>query len=153
VQNAQASRFKLEFSFVPKRRVFVVTKRVGIFAHVIVEAAHALDLAVRHTRAHQQRAMLSILKPAVKMARLPVVNKHFRVFCFIAQRLRETAMIFVCVSEHDATQIRNAKACLTQTCPERFNRFFRLRPGVDDRQRIFSDQIDVYRANVERRGQ
>src|ERR1044072_6812362 len=97
--------------------------------------------------------MLFVLKTAVTMPRLPVVNKHFRILCCVTQRLGETTMIFVCVSEYDAAQIRNEKTCLTQAGAQRFDRLFRLRPGIDDRQRIFSDQVDVYRANVERRRQ
>ena len=62
-------------------------------------------------------------------------------------------MIFVCVSEYDAAEIGNEKTRLAQTGAQRLDRFFRLRSGIDDRQRIFSDQIDVYRTNIKRRGQ
>ena len=86
------------------------------------------------------------------MPSLPVVNKHFGVLCFVANRLRESTMIFVCVSEYDAPEIGNEKTRVAQTRAQRFDRLFRLRTRVDDRQRIFSDQIDVDRADIERRG-
>ncbi len=59
--------------------------------------------------------MLFVFETAVTMARLPVVNKDFRVLCFVAQRPCESAMIFVCVSEYDAAEIGNEKAGVAQT--------------------------------------
>jgi hypothetical protein len=87
------------------------------------------------------------------MARLPIVNKHFRVLRFVAQRSRESAVIFVCVREYDAAEVGNEETGFAQSFSQRFNRLFRLRSGVDDRQRIFGDQVDVYRTDVERRWQ
>ncbi len=96
--------------------------------------------------------MLFIFETAVTMTSLPIVNKHFRILRFVAQRSRESAMIFVCVREHDATEVGNEKAGVAQTRAQCFDRLFRLRSRVDDRQRIFSDQVDVNRTDVERRG-
>ena len=59
-------------------------------------------------------------------------------------------MIFVCVREYDATEVGNEKTRVAQTCAQRFDRLFGLRSGVDDRQRIFGDQVDVHRTDVER---
>ena len=95
--------------------------------------------------------MFFVLKTTVTMPGLPVVNKHLGVLCFITQRLCESTMIFVCVSENDTAEIGNAKACVAQTRTQRLDRFFRLWSGINNRQRIFSDQIDVYRTDVERR--
>src|SRR5688500_19429003 len=94
--------------------------------------------------------MFVILKPAVTMARYPVVYKHFRVLRFVAQRLRQSAMIFVGVSQYDATEIGNEEAGGAQAGAQCVDRCFRLRSGVDDRDRIFGDQVDVKRTNVER---
>jgi hypothetical protein len=62
-------------------------------------------------------------------------------------------MIFVRVSEHDAAKIGN------ETRPaQTFAQALRLASfvfgaGIDDRHRIFGDQVDVDRANVEGRWQ
>src|SRR5215213_10740572 len=97
--------------------------------------------------------MLFVLEATVTVARLPVVHKDFRVLCFIAERPGESAVIFVGVREYDATQIRNEKTGFAQSRTQRLDRFFRLWSSVDDRQRIFSDHVDVYWTDVERRGQ
>ena len=95
--------------------------------------------------------MLFVFETAVAMASLPVVNKHFRILRFIAQRSREPAVIFVCVRENDAAEVGNEEAGFAQPRTQRLDRLFRLRSRVDDRQRIFGDQVDVYRTDVERR--
>jgi hypothetical protein len=59
-------------------------------------------------------------------------------------------MVFVCVSENDATQIGNEVTGVAQPGAQRLNRFLRLRTRIDDGQRIFSDQIDVDRADIKR---
>src|SRR5688500_5946529 len=94
--------------------------------------------------------MFVILKPAVTMARFPVVYNHFSVLRFVAQRLPESAMIFVGVSQYDATEIGNEEAGGAQAGAQCVDRCLRLRSGVDDRDRIFGDQVDVNRTNVER---
>ena len=42
--------------------------------------------------------MFFMFEPAAAMSRLPIVHEHFRVLRFIAQRARETAVIFVRMS-------------------------------------------------------
>src|SRR6185369_8283319 len=95
--------------------------------------------------------MFFVFESTVTMTSLPVVNKHFRVLCFVTQRAGESTMIFMCVSENDASQIGNEIAGATQPSAQRLNRLFGLRTRIDDRQRIFSDQVDVDRADIKRR--
>ena len=59
-------------------------------------------------------------------------------------------MIFVGVCEYDATQIGNEETSFAQSRAECLDRFFCLRSGVDDRQRIFGNEVDVYRTNIKR---
>src|SRR5215213_199686 len=81
---------------------------------------------------------------------LPVVNKHFRVLRFVTQGASESTMIFVCVSENDATQIGDEIAAVTQTRAQRVDCFLSLWTRVDDCQRIFGDQVDVDWTDIER---
>src|SRR5438045_1217145 len=97
--------------------------------------------------------MFFILQPAVTMTSLPVVNEDFCVLCFITQRLCESTVIFVCVREYDATEVRYEKTGFAQPCAQCFDGFFGLRTSVDNRQRIFGNQVDVDRPDVERRWQ
>ena len=59
-------------------------------------------------------------------------------------------MVFVCMREHDAANITRRQAVLSQTRAQRIDGFACLRASIDDRDRIFFDEIDVNRANVER---
>src|ERR1041385_4231929 len=97
--------------------------------------------------------MFFILQTTVTMTSLPIVNEHFRILCFVTEGLRETTVIFVCVSENDAAKVRDEKTGFTQTRAQCFDCFFGFGSGVDDRQRIFGDQVDVDRTNIERRRQ
>jgi hypothetical protein len=49
--------------------------------------------------------VLFVFEPAVTMTCFPVVDEDLRVLCFIAERTGQSTMIFVCVSEYDATEI------------------------------------------------
>src|SRR5687767_504958 len=97
--------------------------------------------------------MLVVLQTAVTMARLPVVNEHFRVLRFVAHGASEPAVIFVSVREYDSPYVGKEKTGGTQPRTQRLDRFFRFGTGVDDRHRVLSDQIDIYRTDVERRWQ
>src|SRR5437868_14827099 len=97
--------------------------------------------------------MLFIFETTVPMTSLPIMNKHLRVLRLVAERLREPAVIFVCVSEDDTAKIGNEKTGASQSRPQCFDCFFGFRSGVDDRQRIFSDHVDVHSTNIERRRQ
>ena len=97
--------------------------------------------------------MLLVFQSTVAVASLPIMDKDFRILCFVTERLRKSTMIFVCVSEHDTSQVGDEKTCVAQTRPQCFNRLFRLGSRVDNRQRIFSDQVDVNRPNIERSGE
>src|SRR5438876_5958324 len=87
------------------------------------------------------------------MAGLPVVDKYLGILRFAAKRPRQATVILMSMSKDYAANISDTSACLSQSRPQRIDRFGCLRASVDDRHRIFFDQIDVDRADVERRWQ
>src|SRR5205085_8832507 len=97
--------------------------------------------------------MLFILETTMTMTSLPIVNKHFCVLGFVAERLGESTVIFVGVSKDYAAKIGDEKTGASQTRAQCFDCFFGFRSGVDDRQRILSNHVDVDRTDVERRWQ
>src|SRR5688572_31895079 len=82
------------------------------------------------------------------MSRLPVVNKDLCILRLVADLFRESAMVFVCVCEDDAADVRDAHAMLSQAPPESVGGLARFRPDVDERHRILADKIDVHIADV-----
>ena len=58
-------------------------------------------------------------------------------------------MIFVRVREDDPANVCHTESRLSQPGPQSFNRFFCFRPRIDDRDRIFFDEVDVNRPDVE----
>ncbi len=97
--------------------------------------------------------MLFILEPADAMPGFPRMYEHLGILRFITNAARESAMIFMRVGEHDAANVGDAQARLAQPFMQGVVRFFGFGTGVDERERIFRDQIDVDRANVEWRRQ
>jgi len=51
--------------------------------------------------------------------------------------------------QHNAANVRNADARFSEPIAERFVSLFGLGPGIDQRDGIFGNQIDVDRSNVE----
>src|SRR5437016_5128086 len=62
-------------------------------------------------------------------------------------------MVFMGVSEHDAADVGDGKSGALESVAQSCHGFFGLRAGVDDRDWIFGDQIDIHRADVKRGGQ
>jgi hypothetical protein len=60
-------------------------------------------------------------------------------------------VILVRVRQDDAPDVRGPHARPPQPFAQRFVRLFRLRAGVDERDWVFRDQVDVDRADVEGR--
>src|SRR5262245_13217642 len=83
------------------------------------------------------------------MAGLPIMNEHLRLFRLIAQRTRQATMIFVSVSEDDATNIGNVQSVLSQSGTQSIDRVACFWARIDQRNRILFDEIDVDRADVE----
>ena len=95
--------------------------------------------------------MFFILEAANTMACLPRVHQHFRILRLIAHGAREPAVVLMRVGEHDATDVGDTNAGLAQTFMERVVGFFGFWTGVDQGYRIFRNQVDVDRTDVERR--
>jgi hypothetical protein len=115
MNHLERSGCELEFLIVRKRAVFTFGKGITVKANVFIDAAHTHDFAVGNAGAYKQRPMLFMLKPATAMSCLPIVHQHFRVLRFITQRLCQAAMIFMCVREHNATDVRRQEARIAQT--------------------------------------
>src|SRR5712692_6090688 len=94
-----------------------------------------------------------MLKTPGAMTRFPSMHEYLRVFCFIAQRARQTAMVFMRMGEHDAANVGDRKSGALESGAQSCRGFFGLWASVDDRDWIFGDQIDIDRPDVERRGQ
>src|SRR5436190_16535867 len=96
--------------------------------------------------------MFFILEPADAMSRFPRVDQYPGVLCFITNRASQPTVVLVCMREYDATNIGNANPSLSQAFMERVIGGFGFGAGIDKRDRIFRDQIDIDRANIEWRG-
>src|SRR5437867_10297154 len=94
--------------------------------------------------------MLLVLESSDTMASLPIVNKYFSVFGLVAERPRQATVIFVRVSQNDAPNITDRETCGSQRCAQGIHCFPRFRTRIDDRYRIFFDEINIYRPDVER---
>ena len=119
------------------------------------EMAFAAAWAARRARdacAGKKLTMLFILKPPDAMPCLPPMHENFRFLCLVAQRLRQPAVIFMRVRQDNSSNVGDAKPCAPQTFSESFDSLFRLRPGVNQRHRVFGNQIAVDRTDVEGRG-
>src|SRR4051812_19382041 len=84
------------------------------------------------------------------MSRLPIVNKYLGILCFVANLSGESAMIFVCMRQNDAANIRDLHSVIGEFSTQRIRGIRRLWSDVDKRDRILLDQIDVDVADVER---
>ena len=62
---------------------------------------------------------------------LPVVDQHFRILRFIAQRASQAAVVFVRMSQDNAANIGNAKVLTSESLAQSFNGFLRFGPGID----------------------
>src|SRR2546425_257928 len=80
------------------------------------------------------------------------VREYLGLICFIAQRPRQAAMIFMRVRKHDAPDVRYQDARLPHSCTQNIDGFFSLGSGVDQGNGIFFDEIDVDGADVEGSG-
>lgn len=96
--------------------------------------------------------MFFILEPADAVSGFPGMHQDFRILRLIANRARQPAMIFMRVRKDDPANIGDANTSFSQAFMQGVIRFFGFRAGVDERNRIFRDQVDVNRADVEGRG-
>ncbi len=80
-----------------------------------------------------------MFEPPRAMTGFPIVHEHFSVFCFITQRARQPAMIFMGVREDDAANVADIQTRLSQSRAQSLNCFSCFRPGIDNRDRIFLD--------------
>ena len=90
-------------------------------------------------------------EPSEKMSGFPTVNKDFRIFCFVAHRARQTAMVFVRVRQDDAPDVAEFDAAAPQFFTQRFGGLPGFRSDVDERQRLFPDEININVADIKRR--
>ena len=58
-------------------------------------------------------------------------------------------MVFVCVREDNAANVGDSKPRGSQSVTKCCTGFFGLWTCVDDGDRIFGDEVDVYRSDVE----
>ena len=70
----------------------------------------------------------------------------------LLQPTRQAAMVFVCVRQHDALNVCDAKAELMKLRSQRVHRRISFWPCIHERQRIVYDQVRVDGANGEGRG-
>ena len=91
-------------------------------------------------------------EPSEEVTGFPGVDEYLGILRFVANLPREAAVILVCVSEDDASDIRDANSVLAQFTPQCVRRDRSLRTYIDQRQRIFLDQVDIDVANIKRRG-
>src|SRR5713226_5154582 len=83
----------------------------------------------------------------------PSMHKHLCILRFVAQRARQTAMVFMRVGKDDASNVGDSKSGALESVAQSCNGFFGLRASVDDGDWIFGNEIDIDRADVERRRQ
>jgi hypothetical protein len=131
VHDAQTACRKLQLHIVLQLAVLVVFERVGVGTHAFVHPLHLLDLFKGYARAHQKLAMLVVLKPADTMTRLPAVNQDFSLLRFITKRASQPAVIFMSVRQHDAANVRDAKARTAQPLAQSLCGLLRLRPRIN----------------------
>ena len=93
-----------------------------------------------------------MLKTPGAVTGFPSMHEHLRVLRFIAQRTRQTAMVFMRVGKHDAANVGDRKSGALEFVAQSCHGFFGLWAGVDDRDWIFGNEIDIDRPDVERRG-
>ena len=101
------------------------------------------------TTKDEKLTMLVILKASYAMSRLPPVNQDFRILRLITKRASEAAMILVRVRQHYAAYVRDAKARTAQPFAQSFRCLFRLRPGINQRDGVFGNEVAVDRPDVE----
>src|SRR5713101_4111224 len=94
-----------------------------------------------------------MLKTPGAMTGFPSMHEHLRVLRFIAQRASQTAMVFMRVRQHDASNVGDRKSCALEFVAQSCNGFNGLRASVDDGDWIFGNEIDIDRADVEGRRQ
>src|ERR1051325_3459384 len=128
----------------------IVLQRVRVLPNLFIQTAHQLNLVIRHTGSLQQSQVLFVLESCRAMTGFPIMNENLCVLRLVTQRTRESAMVFVCVSKHDTTDVPGRQAVLSEPCAQGLDGFSSLGAGIDDRDRIFFDKIDVDGANVER---
>src|SRR5258705_8766556 len=94
--------------------------------------------------------MLLVLEPAVPMTSFPLVNKDLGILRFVAQRAREPTMIIMSMRKNNPPEAGNKKPRSTQPRTQRVDSLLGLGTGIGASEWILGNQIDVYRANVER---
>lgn len=78
-----------------------------------------------------------------KMAAFPIVNIDFGIYRLIANPDSKAAVVFMSMCEDDSADIRKADAIFTKFCSERGRSLGSFWPDVDQRNRIFANQIDI----------
>ncbi len=111
----QGPGLKLQFGFVSQFTDVVVFERVSKLSHAVVKPAHRFHVFRWDARAHQKLTMIFILEPSRAMTSLPIVHEHFRVLRFIAQRARQTAVIFMRMREHDPSNVCHRDSRISQS--------------------------------------
>jgi hypothetical protein len=96
--------------------------------------------------------MFVVLKSSDTMSCLPTVNQDFSILSFVTKRASQPAVIFVSVRQHDAANVRDAKARMAQAFAQSLGGLFRLWPRVNQRDGVFRDEIAIDRPDVEGRG-
>src|SRR3982751_1690340 len=80
----------------------------------------------------------------------PLVGQYLRVLGFVADLLRQAAVVLVRVRKHDPTNVREPHSVLGQLRPQSVGGFFRFRPNVDQRHRVLFDEVNIYVADIKR---
>jgi hypothetical protein len=87
--------------------------------------------------------MFLAFQAAEKVAGFPRMNQDLRVFGLITNCPGQTTVIFMGVREDDSPEIRKLFAMPRQSVAQGFYGFGRFRAGVDQRQRLVVDQINI----------
>lgn len=93
--------------------------------------------------------MLFLSETPKKIARFPFMDQYLGVLRFVSDLLREPAMILVSVRKNYPPYIRKQYPVLPEPRPQCRRSRSGLWTNVDQRHRIFLDQIDIHIADVE----
>jgi hypothetical protein len=80
------------------------------------------------------------------------MHEHHGFLGLIAQGTRQPAVILMRVRQDDAANIGNAKPGASQPFAQSLRGLFRLRPRINQRHRVFGNEVAINRPDVERGG-
>jgi hypothetical protein len=144
VQHAEAPVGELEYVAVLEHPVHEGSRavpEVGAIARGVAAAAAAVA-------AHQVIGEYALLDQRPRVARQPAVEARQRTelgAAAVDDRAREPPMVDVLMREHDATDVLDPPAVRLEPTLERIDRSGVRLPGVDERERIVLDEVDVHR--------